>query len=201
MNYIAVLFAALISLAHYYSESINLHKSKNKIISLGAGVMLAYLILEFFPRLFQSISVLNNTLFLFILIGFSLLHLVDKFIYQHASKKKKLSEIREAHSVAFFIYHFIIGVIILEVTNLSNLEGFLLFIPLLFHTAIGTISIKEIHNTIKTKSILKLVLAFSPVIGVLVASFYQIPIIMNHILLGLIGGVLLSIITREVKEL
>lgn len=198
VNLLALVFAIILGIVHYHAESIHLHKNKEKLISFGAGVMLAYLILDLFPMLFQGVGLLNNALFLFILLGFSLLHIIEKYIYQHASKQKKLRELKEAHSITFFIYYFIIGIILLEITSQNYLQGFLLFIPLLFHTTIGSISIKEIHHSIKEKQLVRIFLSSSPLIGALLASYIFIPSFINFAMLGFISGVLLYIITREV---
>ncbi len=198
VNLLALIFTIILSMAHFYGESIHLHKKSYRIISFGAGVMLSYLILVLFPKLFQGIGLLNNTLFLFILMGFSLLHLVEKYIYQHASKNKKLRELKEVHTISFFIYHFIVGIIVLEVTSKSSLDGFILFIPLLFHTTIGTISLKEIKHSSIEKGFLRVILSSSPVLGLLIASFFYIPQLINYSFLALVSGILLYIITREV---
>jgi len=198
VNSLALIFAIAISIAHYYAETLHLHKQRDKIRSLAAGVLMAFLILDLFPRLFLNVSLVNNSLFLFILIGFSLLHLVEKYIYQHASKNKKLKELREVHAVIFFIYFTFIGILIVNITNQSPIGGLLFFIPLLFHTTIGTISMKEIHSTMKENKLIRLSLSVSPLIGLLIATYFFIPPIINHSLLALISGVLLYIITREV---
>lgn len=195
---IAIIFGIVLSIAHYLSEDFHLHKHKYKVISFGAGIMLAYLILELLPRLYISLTFLNNSLFLFVLVGFSSLHLLEKYIYQHTSRKKRLTKLKEAHSAIFFFYYIIIGIILSDITNKNLIEGTLFFVPLVFHTTLGSLSLNELHHTIKKNLPLKIFLSASPLIGILMATYINIPVPVNHALLGLISGALLFIITREV---
>ncbi len=198
VNLLALVFTVVLSLAHYYGESIQLYKRKEKLISIGAGVLLAYTILDLFPRVFAGITILHNALFFFILLGFSLHHIIEKYIYQHAAKNKRLKELKEVHSIAFFLYYIIIGIMIKEVTSEQNLQGWLLFFPLLFHTTLGTFSLRDIHKSIKEKKYIVLLLSSSPVIGFLIASIWSISPGIEYSVLGFISGVFLYIITREV---
>ena len=180
------------------SEEFHLHKNKYRIMSFGAGVLLAYLILELLPQVFRGINILDNFPFIFILVGFSIFYLAEKYIYQHASKKRLLTELKEMHSVAFFIYYLIIGIIIFNITKKSILQGLLTTIPLIFHTTLGAASLNEIHPTIKENKLVKLILSFSPVAGFLLATFYPISETVNHYLLAFISGAFLYVITSEV---
>ena len=49
-------------------------------------------------------------MFIFLLVGFSVFHLVEKLVYQHAEAARLAWELKEVHSIDFFIYHFIVGV-------------------------------------------------------------------------------------------
>ena len=198
VNLLAILFALVLSIAHYLSEEFHVKKNKQKIISFGAGVLLAYVILDLFPKLVVAGELANNFLFLFVLLGFSLLHLVEKYIYQHSAKEKRLKELREAHSISFFIYYLIIGIILFNTVTNNVLQGLLLFIPLLFHTTLGTVSFHQIHYSIAEKKSAKLILSLSPLIGVLLASYIKFSPLINQSLLSLISGVFLYIVTREV---
>ncbi|MEK6922541.1 MAG: hypothetical protein AABX08_01940 [Nanoarchaeota archaeon] len=198
MVYAALVFGLVLCIAHYLSEDFHYHKNKWKIISFGAGVMLSYLILDLFPRLYLGVSFLNNFIFLLVLLGFALLHLIEKYIYQHTAKNKKLKELRLTHSAIFFVYYAIIGIILKNITDASLVDGFLLFLPLVFHTTLGAASLNEIHHTIIKNKLVRLLLSSSPLIGVLIASFFSISPIVNHLLIAFISGVLLFIVIREV---
>lgn len=198
VNSLAILFALLLSIAHYLSEEFYIKKNKQKIISFGAGVLLAYVILDLFPRLYIKSGLLNNFLFLFVLLGFSLLHLTEKYIYQHSAKEKRLKELREAHSISFFIYYLIIGIILFNSVTNNIFQGLLLFIPLLFHTTFGAASFHQIHHSISEKKSAKIILSLSPLMGVLLASYVKFSPLINQALLSLISGVFLYIVTREV---
>ena len=95
---LAISLSGIIALAHYYSEDLCLKCKKiyKEMISLAAGIAVTYLFLELFP-LFSSQAA--KPLFIFVLVGFVLFHLVEKYIYQSVSENKILAELALEDSV------------------------------------------------------------------------------------------------------
>jgi len=75
--------------------------------------------------------------------------------------------------------------------------GVLFFIPILFHTALSSASLKGIHISIRKRIILKIVLSCSTLFGVLLAYFVMIPPHILHSFLGFVVGSLLYIVIRD----
>ena len=86
---ISLFLGIALVIIHYYSELIHLHSTKRtttSFLSFAAGISVAYLFLYLLPELTAGIKHLDNLLFFFLLAGFTLFHLVEKYIYQHSQK-------------------------------------------------------------------------------------------------------------------
>nr|NIO19738.1 hypothetical protein [Candidatus Aenigmarchaeota archaeon] len=97
----------------------------------------------------------------------------------------------------FFVYHFVIGILLVELVTINFISGLLFFIPILFHTAVSSASLKGIHVSIRERIILKIILSCSTLFGVLLAYSVLIPLNVLHALLGFIVGSLLYIVIRD----
>jgi zinc transporter ZupT len=194
-----VLLGLILAVAHYFSERIEPRDPaiKHKVVSFIAGISITYIFLLLLPEVYEGIESLSNFLFLFILAGFAGFHLIEKHIYQHRSKEILQEQLRTAHSTTFFIYHFVIGILLVELVSINVLSGVLFFIPILFHTAVSSASLKGIHVSIRERMILKLVLSLSTLFGVLLAYSLMIPSNILHALLGFIVGSLLYIVIKD----
>lgn len=191
--------AFILSLAHYYSEKIKIRYSdfKHHLVSFSSGLAVSYLLLVLLPELYRGVPNWDKFIFIFVLLGFVTLHLLDKYIYQHAEKEKLKREIKEAHSIAFFMYHFFVGILILDFYYRGILPLTLFFIPILLVTITTGISFHELHYELKENIFIRTILSLSPLLGFFLAVLINIPYILNFILIGIVGGVMLFIVLRE----
>lgn len=195
MNFIPLIFGLVMGVVHYLSERIRLKfkKQENKVISFSAGVAITYIFLELFPKFSEGVAEISRFLFLSILLGFVILHIVEKYLYQHDLDRKKLKQdLALVGAIVSFTYHFIIGMIAVNLITRGLEKGFLLFIPVLLYTAVDTMPVWTPKQKVG-----KLVLASSTILGVLFASFGHISTTMNYIFLGFIIGVLSYSSTRH----
>ena len=198
MSNLAVALGFLISVIHYYSEEIGFHSRhiRDELISFAAGVSLAYIFITLLPEFAIGDEVLQKRLlFIFVLVGFTVLHIVEKYIYQHVKKRRKLYEdLKIEDSIVSFIYHFIVGIILFLFTQTDKRLGILFFIPIALHTAASTLPV----NAPKHKHMAALV-ASGTLLGTL-ASFtllnYITPVIFFS-MMGAMVGALLFMITRH----
>lgn len=198
--YLAIIYGTLVSLLHFFSDyfSLKLIKYKEKLLSFGAGVSIAYLFLELLPQIHEAVKPLRELSYISILIGFASFHLLEKYIYQHAKAEQLFKKLKQVHSIGFFIYYFIVGIVLYHITNQSLVAGSLFLIPVLFHASISSASAKEIHEEIKENKYWKLFLSSSTILGVLVFYFFNIPLIVIFILLGFVIGALFYIIIKDI---
>ena len=194
---IAILFGLLMGFFHYFSEDI-LHRfglHKWKLISFSAGISITYLFLSLFPRFVSGVSKENKFLFLSILLGFVMFHVIEKYIYkQKLSEYRRLKELSIEDSIVSFIYHFIIGMILVSFFKQSFFDGVLFFIPVFLYTSVDTIPV----DMTKSK-IIKAILVFSTLLGILFSTFVykDMNFMVYLVLLGFIIGTLTFTVTRH----
>ena len=123
--------------------------------------------------------------------------MIEKYLYQHEEKERLIEELKEAHSLVFFVYHFVVGMVLVNITLRNITEGILLFIPLLFHLSITNVSLREIHHSLIERKFARFFLCLSTILGILFASFIQISAMLYFTLFAFIGGAILYIVVRE----
>jgi len=194
---IEVIFGVFYIVIHYLTSVIDsfIHKHRYKLMSFAGGISIAYILLSLLPELYQGVEHLNNLLFLFILLGFTIIHLVEKYLYKHEKKKQLRKNLNEVHKISILIYQIILGTLLVGFLSKSLIDGILFFIPTGFHTLIGSTSLLELHSEIN--KIERLLLYSSTLIGVLIALFFNLGIVITHILLAIISGALLYMVIRE----
>lgn len=196
---LAIVFGIILTFAHYLSDKFHIitHKNRMKILSFSAGISITYIFLYLFPELFQGVQYLSRLIFLFVLIGFIGLHIIEAHIFREKTKSKIQKELKEVHSLSFFIYHLIVGIALFNITSINPIAGLLLFLPILLHTITSSISLREIHAHIKEKAIIKFILEASTLIGILIASFVFIPPYLYNAFIGFVVGALLYVVVRD----
>ena len=200
INILLVFLGAVLFLLHFYNNWIfsKWKKHSNKLASFVAGISVSYLFLYLFPELYEGVKFLNKSLFVYVLLGFMLLHIVEKQIRQSRSIEKLRLRLKEEHSIVFFVYYFILGIILVELINLNILKGLLFFFIILFHSMVSVASLKQIHQKLIAKKIFKIVLSISTLLGILFALFVKFPQSVYYILIGFVAGALLYIVVRDI---
>jgi len=126
--------------------------------------------LNLLPELYQGFELLDKLIFISLLFGFASAHVVEKYIYQHSAPMALKESLGNLHSIAFFIYHLLIGVILVKLNKTSNLDSVLFFLPVLFYSGVGLIALERIHERIWQKRAIKIFLSASTLLGVLIAD-------------------------------
>ncbi|UCE42895.1 MAG: hypothetical protein JSV17_08075 [Candidatus Aminicenantes bacterium] len=199
INIFALSLGIILGIIHFYSEKLKLPDGANRyrVISFAAGISIAYLFLNLLPHTYAAADHLKNFVFVFLLLGFVLFHLAEKFIYKHADQKKLARELKEVHSISFFFYYFMIGIVLYDKVLTSQLEGILFFIPIGLHASLSTASLSQIHGDIREGFGTKILLSLSTILGVIFALLVSVPNILDNILVSMIAGILLYIIVKE----
>jgi hypothetical protein len=197
MASVALIMGLIMSFVHYYSEEFVLrcYHFRDQLVSFTAGISIAYLFLTLFPEFTTgSFAVGARMLFMSVLIGFALFHLVEKYIYQHVPGKKILRDLAIEDSVISFVYHFMAGIVLFEFVKIDLNFGILFFIPILIHTSVSTLPVDTPKN-----NLVAIILASSTFFGVLFASYAQsiLSASIIFILMGFVAGTLLFTLTRH----
>ncbi len=195
--YIPIILAILLSLLHLFSDYFaNLTKKYYKqLLSLSAGILLTIIFLELLPQIIEGTKIINDKVYIFLLLGFISFHLLEKEICHHIHNKKILQkEITNVHSLAFFLEHFIIGATLVLLTTAIS---FIILIPFILLTISSSILLQVIHKTSKSKTI-KIILASSTTIGALTATFITLNPQIYYPLFSFITGTLIYIVARDI---
>ncbi|MBT4351525.1 hypothetical protein HOD20_03280 [archaeon] len=165
---------------------------KPKFVSFSSGLSVSYLLIVLLPGIYISANEFSKLLFLPILFGFGVFHIVEKYISQHFTGGKARKEHNIFHSVVSFTNFFIVGYLLVRASERSMVEGVLLFIPVTFHIVIDSLP-KQISKN-KFKRALSTSSAF---MGAIAAFYINVGDIGNIILFSIVGGSLLYIVIRE----
>ena len=195
---IAIILAIILGVVQYLGEKISKACGRyyKNAISFSAGVAITYLFLDLFPFFSFEVNDTNRFLFIFLLIGFVIFHLVEKYLYQHTKEGLIEKRLGIENQIVSFLYHFIIGIIILDFSILGLKEVILFFIPIAIYTAISSLPISKTSS-----NKIKLIASLSTLLGVLFAGiiYSSISIEIKISLLGIIiGGLFFSVIRHSI---
>lgn len=202
---LAFVFGLILAVVHFFNEKLNI---ENKIwhiraVSFVAGLSVTYAFLSLLPEAYESFQTQGKLIFIFIIVGFTSVYLTEKYIYKHQEKQAVLSsKLKEVHSIAFFFYYLLLGTILVDLSKIGNLQATLFFIPVLFYSAVGLVSLDKIHKKVIESRTIKFALSLSTIIGVLLSDvLLKTGAIFNSIFAFVIGAfiyiALIDFVPRE----
>ena len=165
---LTIILGLAMSLAHHFSKDFvnKLKHHHNKMLSFSAGVSITYLFMDLFPYFSDGSASIGRHLFFFVLGGFILLHLAEKYIYSHFYRNKLRRELALENAAVSFTYHFIVGIILVSFASTNPWEAMLFFIPVFLHTSFNPVTLMASKSPI-----IRIVLASSTLLGVLFSMF------------------------------
>lgn len=195
----AVTYGLILGAIHFFSDKLRTRRriKPYRLISFAAGVSIAYLFLDLLPHTYKAAVHLKNFVFVFLLLGFVIIHVSEKFIYQHAERDRRARELKEIHSIVFFLYHFLVGLVLQDRIQDNLLEGTLFLVPITLHAGLSTASLAQIHGDIRESLAVKTWLSLSTCLGVIFSRLVSIPSMIDNISVSLISGVLLYVFVKE----
>ena len=182
---VGLILALILSIVDFFTEGLFSKASPNKMkfISVSAGVSVSYIFLILLPEIYTRSMEISRLLFLAILFGFGIFHIIEKYIRQNFTGPELRKEHRAVHSFTSFTYFFVVGFLLVKLAETdSGLSSVLLFIPIMLHIIID--SLPRRHTK---KRHLRALSAASPFLGAVLASFVDVGSVGNVILLGLVG--------------
>lgn len=189
---IGLLFVLTFSIGIYISKNIG-HKwiHKQKIASFSAGVIISYLFLKLLPELFYLNIHKTSTIYLLLLLGFSLIHLIEKYIYQHTEDKVRLKfEHQKAHETFFFIYYAVLAVLIVFFSSINIISAALFTTTIIFYSVIKSISTPKKDN-------MNGFLYIAPLLGFIFSILFPFTTKLFIAILSIITGSIFYLVTRE----
>ncbi|MBI2658951.1 hypothetical protein HYX05_02505 [Candidatus Woesearchaeota archaeon] len=91
-HYLSLILASILSFADYVTEHVFSEKIRKnaKLISFSAGVAISYIILNLLPEISTYALIDGKRIFLYALLGFVSLNLIEQYIYKSGGKLKSL---------------------------------------------------------------------------------------------------------------
>lgn len=197
---LALLLASLMFVVHFLGEELEEHISgyREAIKSFAAGASMTYIFVQLLPEFHSIASESAGFIFVFPLIGFSSLHLIEKYVAKFGFEDEKMrKEYGEIHSVFLFLYHGALGYLIASLLIESTVSGLLFFIPILMHVTVSSFSMTELHKDFFERTGIKLGISIAPLIGVLIHATNLIAETRFHFIFGTVIGMFFYIVIRD----
>ncbi len=188
-----------LSLVQFLSDRINVERSRYRehVISFAAAIAITYLLFSFLPKAYGESSGL--TLFVPLIAGFALIHLLEKFFYGTYAARFSIKKVKtyhdELHFIVLFIYHFVIGAVLIGVLEVDVISGLLFLPPLMMFSTIGNWSLH--HAYLQQIPHRRLFLASSTVLGALFANSSFNSRLAEQIMVNFVAGILIFMVVRE----
>jgi hypothetical protein len=196
-----VILGLLIGFVHYFGEHIDdyLEGYSFLLASFSAGFTISYFFITLLPEtMSNSYTSVSN---LFILLGFSSLYIVEEFVYTREEVFGEVNyEFKEVHTVLISVYHIVVGMLITFLASKSSEQLLLFYLPVLFHTGVNSLAVKEMNEEMLDKKGVKLFASFSTLIGVLFSFVVNLEEQTLYSLFGLIGGAFIYIVIHDALD-
>lgn len=197
----AVQFAVivLLSAAQFLSDRINIERSRYRehLISFAAAISITYLLFNFLPKAYTESS--GFTLFLPLITGFAFIHLLEKFFYKEYAARFSLKKVKtyhdELHFLVLFIYHFVIGAVLVGLLETDLKSGMLFLPPLMMFSTIGNWSLH--HAYLQQIPYRRMLLASSTILGALFSKSSLNSPLIETMMVNFAAGILLFMVVRE----
>lgn len=194
-------FALVLSLSavQFLSDRISIERSKYRehLISFAAAIAITYLLFNFLQKAYMESS--GFTLFLPLITGFAFIHLLEKFFYRNYAARFSIKKVRtyhdELHFLVLFIYHFVIGAVLIGLLETDLKSGILFLPPLMMFSTIGNWSLH--HTYLRQLPYRRLLLASSTVLGALFAKSSLTSPLIETVMVNFAAGILLFMVVRE----
>ena len=195
---VVLVIASIMGLADYFGHFISglAGKSRDNILSFSAGLLISLLFLILVPDLLLLNG--SHIIFLYMLIGFLLMHLAEKYIYKHITNKQELLEdLKILHIIGFALDNFLVGFIIASVLEIDLKLVIYLSIPLFLQMLTSSFSLDSIDTRLNDR-FSKILLSLLPLIGAIVGLILEFEAFITSYVLALVLGILFYMIIRDV---
>jgi 4-hydroxybenzoate polyprenyltransferase len=202
MLYLALAMSGFLGLTHFFGEELDEHFSGNSLLlaSFSAGFTVSYFFLAMLPEM-SSASKIVSFEFFFALMGFSLLYVIEEFVYERESNLSQVRKgFKEVHTLFISSYHFVIGFLLYFLILENTSQALLFYIPVLMHSAVNSVAIKEMHEEMLDILSVKLLASFSAVLGVILSYFVTPSSQTAYSIFGLVGGMFLYVVVHDALD-
>jgi hypothetical protein len=186
--------------AHFLGEELEglISGYREQIISFSSGASITYIFVQLMPEFHRIALESTELIFVFPLLGFSSIHLLEKYIAKSGLKQEKMrKDYGEIHSAFLFLYHGAIGYLIASLLAESAVTGLLFFLPIILHVAVSSFSVTELHESFFRRRTVKYGITLAPLLGVLIHSMKVISDQHFNAVFGTVIGMFFYIVIRD----
>ena len=194
-----ILVAVVITLIHFLGEKISEHVERfhMELLSFGAGLLIATFFLEILPQIESAEIFLGSYVYLAFLLGFVVIHLLEKSIYQHAGSERKIElDVTRFEAAGLTAYNLLVGLIVTVFFEAYGDLAYFILLPFFIRTFAISVSSSHINEKIDSR-LNHLLQSISTVIG----TFLGLVLIANKTQLFLVFsitmGLILYIVIRD----
>jgi len=195
---IIIIIAVVMGLTDFFGHKISslIGEHRDAVLSFSAGLLISLLFLILVPDVI--VNGVTELLFLFMLVGFLLMHLAEKYIYRHVTHKQELLEdLKIIHIIGFGLDNFLIGFIIASLVELDFAVVITLAVPLLLQMLTSSISLDSIDTRLNDKYS-KIILSVLPLSGAILGIVLELEYLLTNYILAFVLGILFYMIIRDV---
>ncbi len=195
---IILIIAVVMGLTDFFGHRISglIGGHRDAVLSFSAGLLISLLFLILVPDVI--INGVTEVLFLFMLVGFLLMHLVEKYIYRHVTHKQELLEgLKILHIIGFGLDNFLVGFIIASLVELDFSVVVTLSVPLFLQMLTSSISLDSIDTRLNDKYS-KIILSVLPLSGAILGIILELDHLLTNYVLAFVLGILFYMIIRDV---
>jgi len=169
---------------------------RDSVLSFSAGLLISLLFLVLVPDVIAK--GVSEFLFFFMLAGFLLMHLAEKYIYRHIMNKQELLEdLKVVHIIGFGLDNFLVGFIIASLVELDFYIVINLSVPLFLVMLTSSISLDSIDTRLDDKYS-KIILSVLPILGAILGIVLEFEHLVTNYVLAFVLGILFYMIVRDV---
>src|SRR3989338_1774551 len=196
-QFLSLILGGILSLADYVTEHTipKSASSNHKLVSFSAGVAVSYIILSLFPEISSYALIDGKQIFIYALLGFVILNLIEQYVYKGVGKLKNLPKYHKKVRIAyFFVYNLFVGVVLVSFASRGLAQTILFFIAFFLYMVVEMIP----QGFEFQSKILGAFYSISPLIGTLIGAYYidyTDPLFGK--LTSFVTGTLLYIVIRE----
>jgi hypothetical protein len=191
--------AVALTVVHFLGEVVSnrIEEWHAELVSLGAGLMVGTFFLEIMPQLGVGATALGHFTYLALLVGFLIVHLLEKTAYQHAPSEARIAIDTTWFEVAgLVVYQFVVGIIIVLFFEAYGDLALVLILPFFVRTFANSVSSSHINEKVRGR-VNHLAQAVTPLVGASVGTALIASEMQLYMVFSTSMGVLLYIIVRD----
>ncbi|MCW4032592.1 MAG: hypothetical protein NWF08_04290 [Candidatus Bathyarchaeota archaeon] len=195
--------ACAFSFLHFFGLKISEHTEQFHIelVSFGAGLLVGTFFLEIVPHIKVGEQYLGSFIYIYLLMGFVLIHVLEKFFYQRANSEIKVTRaVIRFEAGGLMAYGLFVGIIVAVFFEAYDNLAYFILAPFFVRAFIISISLK--HLIEKAGSRLYTILYYvTPIIGTLLGLLLIINKIQLFFVLSITTGFIFYILVHDVIPL